>query len=237
MANDALTGHFERDELEAYVAGDLSADREIQVEEHLAECLSCTQMSRAIIALDPLVDSLTAKEHGDAVLRSALESALGGETDRDLQYSARLTEWRTRWAGLAEAAVHIVLDAPIAASRIVASQVRPLIRPDATLRLAEGWGIASGAGARTRSIEDRAGDGKPSIDVQREAGDIVVHLRGLPTAYRSPLVVLVPVDPPGEHRAQELARDAEGQFVARFASVAAGTYLVAIEPLSNSSDS
>ena len=59
MTENPTSTHLPRDEVEAYLAGELSAERETEVEEHLADCDLCTRMARELFASDPAFEEQT----------------------------------------------------------------------------------------------------------------------------------------------------------------------------------
>ena len=76
MTERSTTTHFALEELEAYFASDLAPERETEVEEHLADCDTCTQLARTLVPPPPSLERWTAQAHGDAYFRAVLESAL-----------------------------------------------------------------------------------------------------------------------------------------------------------------
>jgi hypothetical protein len=237
--------HYSRTELEAYFDGGLTAARETQIEEHLAVCDACTTLSREVFAASGVLENWTARAHGEAYVREALGAALERAEARESPLRDRIVRWRTDWAGLAEAAIRLVVDAPRAASQLATAQVTALVRPGATLQLAPA-GIPRTRGAirvrgavRTRgaagSGRQQGSDVAPVLDVRRDGDAVLVRLANLGPAARVPVVMLVSLDRPGEYQSQEAARTPSGIHVARFNKPGHGSYLVVVEPFTSAS--
>lgn len=251
MSDDVAISHLLRGELQAYLDGELMEARETQIEEHLAECDDCTALTREVNAPHPMFERWTARAHGEAYFRAALETALHDTAEHDPALRERVTQWRERWAGMAEAAAHLVLDAPRAASRLVVEQLASLARPGGTLQLAPVAAVGTRGAIRARgSLRTRGAvtkHGPPAVragsvgaraeaavmDIGRDGDTLIVRLHGLPARRQPPLVVLVSVEDPTEHWAQESLRQPKGPHIARFDGIGAGDFLVIVEPVAS----
>src|SRR5262245_29120728 len=106
--------HIPPDELADYFALRLTETRESEIEEHFAECALCSEQGRSLQTLAGALDGWTAGTHGRAHRRAPLAAAL----ERAEAYvpnpawRERISRWRERWADRAEAAVHVIMEAP-----------------------------------------------------------------------------------------------------------------------------
>lgn len=236
--------HPSAERLADYFGHGLSEEEEIAVEEHLAECDACTDAARLTFAASGLLDHWTAPTHREAALRSVLAGALvaAGQQPSAAGWRVRLAAWVERWAGRAEAAVRVVIDAPGQAARAIAESVPEIARPDAAWQLAPApaavptRGRAGAQGAARPIIVCAGGDGAPRVQiaVSGQRGEVVVRLDDLPPGAEPPLVLLVPTGQWGAPRlaAPEPGPAADGDtWIARFEGLGPGEYLVALEPL------
>ncbi len=228
--------HPGEDTLLAYAESTLSDAEQQSVEEHVAECAGCARLARQSFRFTQLAD-LSAEEHGDFVRRAAMENGLSlAEAGAGPDLEERLAEWRTRWAGLAEAAASVALSAVDRGTRVVADGVAGLTRPGS------GWQLASATAGAIRgdaSPHDSALLSTPVLATGERArlavlgGDepeVTVRIDGI-RGDRRPLVLLVSIDGAQPPRLETAERAAGADYLlARFDAIPIGTYLVAIEP-------
>lgn len=220
----------------AYADSELPEVEQQAVEEHVAECAECAQVARQSFRFARAV-GLSAKEHGDVVRRAAIEEALAREEARAAaELRERLAHWRSRWAGLAEAAASVALSAVDRGTQVAAEGLVGLTRPGSA------WQLASATGGAIRG-EAGTGDSAllstPALSVGPrarvavvggDAPEVTIRLDGVREEDR-PLVLLVSTDESEPARIQVAGRPAGASYlVARFDEIPMGTYVVAIEP-------
>ncbi len=225
--------HLTVDQLLDYFDGRLSEDAETRIEEHVAECSECVEAARAARHFAVAWNGWTAREHGAAHLRALLNRALrdARASDHDPVVRTRLARWAERWAGRAEVAVRIVVEA--SAPRFVAAGLEALTGS------AAGWQFSPApATPPIRGTPGRAGTAKEAVAVAPGArivvsGDGYVAVRVDDTfPGGAPLVMLVPLAEGEKPRVATLDPRLGQPFrVARFEGLPAGEYLVAFEPL------
>jgi hypothetical protein len=180
----------------------------VLVEEHVAGCDVCALAAQGALAAGTVVDQWTARAHGQAATRAILADALAtaGARVTVAAVRQRLEVWAEQWAGHAEAALRIVLEAPGQAARVIAEAAPDLSPPGAAWQLA-----AAPAPVPTRGPARRAArrgtpqpivvtaggpDGPTArIAVSGDRGEVVVRLDDVPRGTEPPLVLLVPTGP------------------------------------------
>jgi hypothetical protein len=235
----ATGGHYEPEELLDYFEAKLTEGGELSVEEHLSSCERCGELAREVYAFHE-VWQWPAEEHGCLLLGRLLQQALAkaeAETDR-ATWRQRLQRWRGDWAGKAEAALQIVMEASENTSRAMARAIDSLARPDGQWRFAPASGVpvrgVTGAESLSALLTTAVTPGKPRARVAVRAGvqgEIVVRLDELPHEMTSPLVLLIATGGALTVRVSEAAAPVGQEYrIARFNDVAPGEYLVAFEP-------
>lgn len=173
-------------------------------------------------------------------LTDALHQAQGQVNNP--QWGERLERWRTTWAGRAQAAARLVVEAADQAAYVVTEGLETLTTPGHqwSFALASAQDSARGAG------EDQ--DGSPgSADLEPASPQVTirvgqpshegtrliqVRVRALPAQQAPPLVLLIPVTDGGVSQVAVLApRQASPWLVALFRDVPQGDYLLAFEPM------
>ncbi len=244
--SSAMNAHLSPDTIANYFSDTLSGDDQVLVEEHVAGCDVCALAAQGALAAGTVVDLWTARAHGGAATRTLLAEALATAGSRTTVEAVRqrLAAWAEQWAGQAEAALRIVLEAPGQAARVVAEAAPDLARPDAAWQFAAAPAPVPTRGARRtpppQPIVVTAGgpDGATaSIAVSGERGEVVVRLDGVPRGAEPPLVLLIPTGPgqAGARREPLLGTPqpspGSDAWIARFAGLGPGNYLVVFEPL------
>jgi hypothetical protein len=235
--------HYANEELTSYLAMELSEAREMEIEEHLAVCDECTARAREAHLLTSLVQQWTAHAHGEAYRRDLLARALAQLEAHEANpaWRERLRHWRERWAGRAEAAVRVVVAAPGAASRVVTEGLDALLRPGATWQFGAAPAAMPVRGVVAReaapppvTVALASGAAPARVAVNDAAREIVARLEALPVGAdprEPPFVALIPTTEGAEPRRQPLERRRGATYwVARFADVSAGDYMVVFEP-------
>jgi hypothetical protein len=228
--------HYAADELAAYLALELPEDREMEIEEHLAECDACTALARQSTALLPVVQQWTAHTHGEAFRRDAMMKALAQVAETQPAWSERIGGWRTALHSRAETVARVVMGASGTASRVVAESLDALARPGAGFAFApapvRGTSAPDG-GLAAILVAEVGGDLPAQVAVDPATGEVVVRVDALPAGQRTPLVLLIALAGDAAPQVRELARPRGGRYwVARFEQVPPGEYGVAFEPLS-----
>lgn len=247
---DAFTmqAHLSPDTIAGYFSDTLSLDDQMLVEEHVAGCDDCALAAQGALALGTVVDQWSATAHGQAATRAMLAEALAtaGARSTVAAVRQRLAAWAEQWAGQAEAALRIVLEAPGQAARVIAESASDLAQPGTAFRLAAAAPAPApirGSARRTpppRPIVVTAGgpDGPTaSVAVSGDRGEVVVRLDDVPRGAEPPLVLLIPTGPAhsGVQREPVLGtpQPSPGSeaWIARFEGLGPGSYLVVFEPL------
>lgn len=237
--------HVSMEELLEYFDGQLPAAAEESVELRLSGCDECARVSKEIHSLQHVWAGWTAQSHGKLYLRVTLARALAkAETQTlDPSWRERLKRWREAWAGTAEAALHTVFQAPAAAAHVVGAGLDALSRPGSLWQFAPETSFAGTLGEDDEDEESSLFTTSTlSPDTPRalvelkggDKGDVVVRIDNLPLGSTPPLVVLIAVSPEHEVIVQvtEVKRQpGTNSFIAHFAKVLPGEYIVAFEPL------
>jgi len=243
MSGDVDAGHLAAELLGDYYAGSLGEDEQMRIEEHLADCSRCTEHAQQVRQFARLLDSWTARAHGQAQERAALARGLQTAQERapDAALGERLARWAQAWGRQAAATLRVLVAAPDRASRTLAAGLMPPLPPAAPGPLARlapaaavppirGRRLARPRGAAAARVGLGPGEAQASVRIEG-TGMVVVRLEALPTGQRPPLVLLLDAD--GAEPRVGLPRREPGLpfWVARFEDVAPGAYLVAIEPI------
>ena len=148
----------------------------------------------------------------------------------------RLEAWAEQWAGQAEAALRIVLEAPGRAARVIAEAAPDLARSDTAWQFAAAPAPVPTRGTARRGqpqpIVVTAGglDGPTArIAVSGDRGEVVVRLDDVPRGAEPPLVLLIPTGP-GQAEAWP-APPVSGQPEAALAASAPGPAVGRREPV------
>lgn len=241
MRDEADLAHLSAETLLDYAEMTLPEDEQLAVEEHLDGCDRCIALMTATqhTALD--LDGWTAQAHGEAYLAVQLQRALVAAQIRaaDPAWQKRLATWVERWAGTAEAAVRVVLEAPGQASRIVTEGLDALTRPGTSWQFSLAPAPIPTRGLRGRgaippppavAVASLDGAAQARVAVGGERGEVVVRVDGLPADQQAPLVLLVPVGQ-GEPRVAAPQQHPDAAYaIVRFEDVPPGQYVVAFEP-------
>lgn len=232
--------HIERDRFFDYFAMDADDPAAASIEEHLATCDTCAREARLAFTFHRLVGAWTAESHAAAYARERLADGLeaAASVAVDAEVARRLRSWRLRWEGRAEACLRVVLSGVHDVAHIVADGVESLARPGSHWQFGEALAVAPVRGGFGAPAEVVLSAGSPEhgatarVEIRTGARpEIVVRIDD--SRDFAPLVLLVPVgDAAGVPFAASSRRlPGEPSVVARFVDVAAGDYLVAIEPL------
>lgn len=243
--SDEGSEHIDMETFLSYFAGALDDARERVVEEHVAGCDRCARQAQGVERFDAAwrlpIGSLIAIKERLLLSETLAAAASGSPTLQD-----RLLTWARAWSGRAQGALRVVIDASASTARVVAEGIDDLTRPDS------GWHFqpiaaavsVRGGGDRDPSaavLETPLDPSQPRARVAVRGGaqtEIDVRVDGLGPNELPPLVVLI------EHRADDLprahvarleARPGLDCHVARFTGLAAGEYILAVEPLERSS--
>lgn len=237
----AEPSHAGPEVLATYARHGLDDEEAAEVEIHLAECAHCAELVSELRLLDNAVKNWSVRGYDKAYERScllaALEDAEGAAVDEE--WKARLRSWREDWAGRAEAAVGVLMDAGGAGSRLFLEGVDALVRPGiSNFELAPAGAIrVRGTKGRTRrklggidasvAIARREDHVQMTLEIDEDAAELHVRITGWPSGRGAPLLLLrkdkrcvAVLAPVAEDRA----------LVARFRSVSEGTYVVQVEP-------
>jgi hypothetical protein len=241
----AMNAHLSQDIIADYFAETLSQDAQVVVEEHVADCDRCALAAQGVLAAGSGVDRWTARAHGatarSAVLAEALATVQAHGTAGGLRQ--RLESWAEHWAGGAEAALRIVLEAPGRTGRIIAERAAELGRPGAAWQLAPAPASMPTRGAARRTPASQpvgvtidGPDGlRARVALNGVRGEIVVRLDDVPPGAVPPLVLLIPTgDEPAGGRRPLLGTPqpspGSDAWIARFEGLGQGAYLIAFEP-------
>jgi hypothetical protein len=209
----------------------LSEEQESVIEEHLAECSQCTDEARHLYTFTNLWNRWTARNHGQAYQHAMLLRALQQMYDsgRHPRWRERLVQWRDNLADKAGAAIRVAIEAGENVTRTVTEGLEALVAPSLQPAPVRVRGAVRTRGGTTRTTLTPE-QPQARVEVQGERGVVVVQVENLPPGSPSPLVLLISTSAAGEPEVQELHRQEDGVYMARFESVESGDYLVAFEP-------
>jgi len=239
MSSQASNVHLDAAELADYFAGLLPEDRESSLEAHFAECQHCTTQARRFHSFSPVWNRWTAQAHGEAFQRAVLVNALQVTAQTHPHWQERLQHWRTHWAGKAEAAVRVVMEAPGKTSHIVTEGLEALMRAGGRWQFARapvqvptrGGQIRGQAMPSPATIALASGKSKAWVAVSGE-DEVSVRVEEWPTGKPPPLVLLLSTGGLGDLQVQELTKARGATYlIARFEKVPPGEYVVAFEPV------
>lgn len=248
MSTQGMSPHVTRQDLVAYFVGELQEDQESPIEEHLAVCDDCTSHARQLYAAQEkqlhsfarVWNRWTAEEHGRAHQVAVLDAALQAAASHNPQWGERFHQWRERWAGKAEAAVRVVMEAQETASRIITEGLETLTRPGGMWQFAlQPTPVPVVGTVRTRgqtapspvAVALAPGDLQARVAVSGEK-EISVRVDEWPPGQTPPLVLLISTTEKSEPQVKELERTRGATYlITRFENVEPGDYVVAFEPL------
>lgn len=241
MSSQAINGHLDPRELADYFAGLLPEDREDSIEAHFAECQDCTSQARQFHTFTQVWDGWTAQAHGEAYWRTVLTNALRATAQTHPRWRERLRHWHTRWAGKAEAAVRVLMEASGETSGVVTEGLEALVRSGGRWQFARAPTPAPTRGVQIRRQTTPApvalapGKSQAWVAVSGE-DEVSVRVNDWPVGQPSPLVLLIPVAGNGAPQVKELEKVRDAAYlIARFKDVQPGEYVVAFEPVEDTS--
>ncbi len=234
--------HFSFDTIERYLAGEVGEEEAFLIDVHMGECNECAERVRLVRRLNFLFNQWTAKEHGKTYLMYRLLTALKqAEQTVPEPLKERLRRWLKVFAGRAEAALRITMNAPKGVSQIVIEGVEAITKPQPRWQFS--YSLASVRVRRTARGMQRAplvektvvkAEGTPSIEVSLKeiANEVCVTFSALPPEQPVPLVLLIPDAEEGSPLIVEGEREPETNCcVVRFQNVPAGRYTLVFEPM------
>src|SRR5688572_26287883 len=133
-----MNAHLSPDTIADYFSDTLPEPAQVLVEEHVSGCDVCAVAAQGALTAGTVVDRWTARAHGQVATRALLAGALASASASATVASVRqrLAIWAERWAGQAEAALRIVLEAPGQAVQVLSEGVQDLARPGAAWQFA-----------------------------------------------------------------------------------------------------
>lgn len=231
--------HLTSDDILDYFEGALPDARGRQLDEHLADCYECVRRVRELIEWQELVTSWNGVAHGRASwstrIADAVASAAAGRIDP--AWRERLGRWSREAGGRIGGGLRLVMAAPGNGLRIAADALDSLAGPGPTwrFRTVSSASPVRGAGDSAEStIAVAVSENTPRMRIacSGDTGEIVVRLDEIRRRARSPLVLLIPESPGAPPIIREFERPAGVDYlVARFESVPAGAYALALEPM------
>jgi len=263
MENNTLE-HITPDELADYYAARVPEAREEAIEAHLAVCDACVEEARQSYAFAMIWEEWTGVTAGDLMAHPVGQSALASQGDVAEQgvlqdaleqvqrqednpaWRARLARWQTHWQGKAAAAVRLVVEAADQAVHVVTEGLEALTTPGNPwdFALASASGSARGPG-EDRDVSPEAAEPEPESPqvtirvghASREATRLIqVSVQGLPARQTPPLVLLIPATAGDVTQVAALeVRPGSAWHVANFRNVPQGDYLLAFEPIGDTS--
>jgi len=244
MTGESLIDHLSLDELIDYFDLKLAEDREGLLEAHLALCADCNARARKINHLNAALDRWTAQAHGEAYLRDTLQNALASVANPVWQ--ERLAAWSKRWAGKAEGALRIIMEAPRKAARLSTDGLEAVIRPGGRwqfsllpeLKPTTGPVFSRGkhhSEEPHRTIAFTAQKPGVKVAVSGETSEIVIRADDLLPGRARPLVLLIPIEKGHPPQLVELMKlPGLPYLMGRFEGIAPGDYLMVFEPVAES---
>jgi hypothetical protein len=237
MANDTSTTHITPEELADYFAARLPEAREGEIEMHLGGCDACTDEARQFRAFSAIWDDWILQAPEEAWEQVALAHALQqaqGQVDNP-QWAERFRHWHTTWAGKAQAAARLVLEAADRTAQLITEGLEVLSTPGQTWDFALGAAPVRVRGRRVRGQTPGPLTPQARLQVHEIAPgvrDVQLRVEALPSHQPPPLVLLIPIDTDTPPLVAGLMPTPDGtSFVARFREVPSGEYLLAVEPM------
>ncbi len=239
--------HFDQATLSRYFDGDLGEEIEEALECHLADCEECAASARSLYNLAETFASWTAAAHGATWQAEIVQEALSRaahQVNHPL-WQRRLERWREAWSGKAEAALRWALEWAGEAVQPQGQSVDSLVRAGSPWSLAPApqfggtWGADDSEGSALFASAALS-PATPRLFVELVGGaqrQVVVRVDGLPAADDPPLVLLISLrdESSSDVRVAEVEPLPQaGSFLTRFRQLAAGEYLVVVEPRESS---
>lgn len=231
-----VTATLRRMEL-ARITGDTKLETDLRTR------LSTLQQAAASIEWQEVLDQ-TARTPEEVSLQEVLTGALHEAQARreNAAWRERLEQWQAHWAGRAEAAVRVVIEAPGKAAYIVTEGLEALVRPGGIWQFTTAPAQVRDPRSRERATPAPSpvawthGRPQAQVAVRGEPREVEVRVYDWPSEEVPPLVLLVAT----QARVEPLIKEPERQpqlayLIARFEGVVPGDYVVAFEPLERSS--
>jgi hypothetical protein len=238
----------ERELIDRYVLGQLTG-RERERFEHRF-LLSSQRREKVALARSfrQAMAAVTAQAETPEIARPPLHERLATALQQaqhqvaDPAWRARLARWQTRWAGKAQAAARLVVEAADQATRVMTEGLEALTTPGNQwdFALTSTRVSARGPGEDRDVSQGAAGPGPTAPQVSIRVGQtsheatrrIQVSVRALPAQPVLPLVLLIPATAGGVPQVAALAPwPRSAWLVAQFQNVLQGDYLLAFEPM------
>jgi hypothetical protein len=220
--------HPAREEIEDYIWEELSEERGIEISEHLSVCKECQRLSQKEFRAKLILESWTAKAHGEAYwktrLSGVLEDAL--ELAKTQGLKKRIKEWIEESQGKFGGAVQIVLGSIKEMGEVLTHFPRQFLAPQA-IQFAQA-AVIRGTEKEPGVIKVISKD-KPGIQVLTDLVNRKVVVQIEESQKKPPLVILSPKE--GKPLLTE-PKKVEGTnfYAAIFENIPAGEYVLIFEP-------
>jgi hypothetical protein len=221
--------HLSQSEALDYLAGRLSEEKEIDTEEHIAECDRCAERVWALRSLgthfheiwdelNPPVDSATYRTE-------RIEDALGHAAERteSSELRERIRGWLHDLGDKTEAALEIVLDTAKRSADIICKGAEQLIGAGSGLQFEPVRVRVARRGAKVPPVISVRAEGPPWVNVTVDslAGKVIIESDMLDQPW--PLLLLVPEDDLAESIVGDF-RQKNNHLVSEFTGVRSGKY-------------
>lgn len=224
------------DEIERYLAGDVSEEETIRIDAHMGTCDDCAEKVRMMRRLNFLFNQWTAKSHVEIYQQEQLVAALNKAAEQNPILKERIHRWLEKWAGKAEAALRLVMKVPEETTRIITEGVEALVKPDSRLKFVYITAPVPTRGVETlkekKTVVKTEGIPNVQVIVNEAANEVEVRLKSLPSEQKAPLILLIPDAKEQAPLLSEPKPEPKTNYhIARFQNVPAGKYTLVFEPM------
>ena len=163
--------HVTHSEALSYLAGRLSEDRALEVDEHLADCGPCAEKIRALRILgtqfSEIWDELNPPVDSEAYWSQRIADALqhAAERTESSEMELQIRGWLHELHSKAEAALEILMDTSKRSADIIYKGAEHLIRLDSILQFAPVRVRVAGPGAKVPPVISVRAEGPPWVNV------------------------------------------------------------------------
>jgi len=220
--------HPAKEEIEDYIWEELSEERGIEISEHLSVCKECQRLSQKEFRAKLILESWTAKAHGEAYWQARLSGVLEDavELAKTPGLKKRIKEWIEENRGKLGGAVQIVIGGVKEMGEVLTHFPQKFLVPQA-IQFAQ-VAVVRGAEKEPGVIKVISKD-KPGIHVLTDLVNRKVVVQIEEGQKNPPLIILSPKE--GKPLLAE-PKKVEGTnfYAAIFENIPAGEYILIFEP-------
>ena len=183
------------EKIEQYVWKELPEDEEIEAGLHLAECSHCLELARNEYKSKLLLETWTAKTHGELYWQSLISEALiqSQLSVQENSLKQRLQEWSDEWQNKVGGIVQIIFTGVEKTAQIITNLPQELLAPNASWQFVHSQAVR-GHGKKHSELQlISVGKGMPEacVKTQTAKNKIMIQIEENEN-MKPPLAIIIP---------------------------------------------